>query len=222
MIQEKRNSVIYARVSTEKNTQETSLARQQDELEKYAQKMGYKVQAFFQDQHSGYEVDRDGLLEMMDYIKEHNVQALFIQDETRLGRGHARMAVIHLLQKYDTTIYTLNDSGPIALNEMDSMLLEILAIVEEYQRKIHNAKIRRGMRRAVENGYKPQLNLKDRGNHEGRDRIDVPIEEIVNLRNKGLTFNEIASTLRGVGFEVSKATVHRRYQEYMEKTESQN
>lgn len=211
------NAVIYARVSTEKNSQETSLARQQEELQKYAQQMGYQVLATFQDQHSGYEVDREGLLEMMDFIKENNVQALFIQDETRLGRGHARMAVIHLLQKYETTIYSLSDKGPIALNEMDTMLLEILAIVEEYQRKIHNAKIRRGMRRAVENGYKPQLNLKDRGNHEGRERIDVPIEEIVNLRNKGLTFNEIASTLRGLGFQVSKATVHRRFQEYIEK-----
>jgi len=217
---EQRNAVLYARVSTEKNTQETSLARQQEELQSYAQKMGYKVLASFQDQQSGYEVDRDGLLEMMDFIKENHVQALFIQDETRLGRGHARMAVIHLLQKYDTTIYSLNDSGPISLNEMDTMLLEILAIVEEYQRKIHNAKIRRGMRRAVENGYKPEMNLKDRGNHEGRERIDVPIEEIVNLRNKGLTFNEIASTLRGLGFQVSKATVHRRYQEYIEKLES--
>ncbi|WP_097149206.1 YneB family resolvase-like protein [Ureibacillus acetophenoni] len=213
------NAVIYARVSTEKNSQETSLARQQEELQKYAQQMGYHVIATFQDQHSGYEVDREGLLEMMDFIKENNVQALFIQDETRLGRGHARMAVIHLLQKYETTIYSLSDKGPIALNEMDTMLLEILAIVEEYQRKIHNAKIRRGMRRAVENGYKPQLNLKDRGNHEGRERIDVPIEEIVNLRNKGLTFNEIASTLRGLGFQVSKATVHRRYQEYTERLE---
>lgn len=222
MIHEKRKAVLYARVSTEKNTQETSLARQQEELELYAKEMGYKVLASFHDQHSGYEVDRDGLLEMMDYIKEHNVQALFIQDETRLGRGHARMAVIHLLQKYETAIFTISDEGPISLNEMDSMLLEILAIVEEYQRKIHNAKIRRGMRRAVENGYKPQLNLKDRGNHEGRDRIEIPIEEIVNLRNKGLTFNEIASTLRGVGFEVSKATVHRRYQEYMERNESQS
>jgi len=216
MKHEQRNAVLYARVSTEKNTQETSLARQQEELQSYAQQMGYKVLASFQDQQSGYEVDRDGLLEMMDFIKENQVQALFIQDETRLGRGHARMAVIHLLQKYETTIYTLHDAGPIALNEMDSMLLEILAIVEEYQRKIHNAKIRRGMRRAVENGYKPELNLKDRGNHDGRERIDVPIEEIVNLRNKGLTFNEIASTLRGLGFQVSKATVHRRYQEYIE------
>ena len=33
-----------------------------------------------------------------------------------------------------TAIYSHNDSGPIALNEMDTMLLEILAIVEEYQR----------------------------------------------------------------------------------------
>lgn len=219
MMKKTQNAVIYARVSTEKNSQETSLARQQEELQKYAQQMGYHVLATFQDQHSGYEVDREGLLEMMDFIKENNVQALFIQDETRLGRGHARMAVIHLLQKYETTIYSLSDKGPIALNEMDTMLLEILAIVEEYQRKIHNAKIRRGMRRAVENGYKPQLNLKDRGNHEGRERIDVPIEEIVNLRNKGLTFNEIASTLRGLGFQVSKATVHRRFQEYTERLE---
>lgn len=219
MIKKTQNAVLYARVSTEKNSQETSLARQQEELQKYAQQIGYHVLATFQDQHSGYEVDREGLLEMMDYIKEHNVKALFVQDETRLGRGHARMAVIHMLQKYETTIYSLSDKGPIALNEMDTMLLEILAIVEEYQRKIHNAKIRRGMRRAVENGYKPQLNLKDRGNHEGRERIDVPIEEIVNLRNKGLTFNEIASTLRGLGFQVSKATVHRRYQEYIERLE---
>ncbi len=50
----------------------------------------------------------------------------------------------------------MRDAGPVQLNEMDTMLLEILAIVEEYQRKIHNAKIRRGMRRAVENGYRPE------------------------------------------------------------------
>lgn len=36
------------------------------------------------------------------------------------------------------------------------MVLEIVSIVEEYQRKIHNMKIRRGMKRAVKNGFKPQ------------------------------------------------------------------
>lgn len=212
-------AVIYARVSTEKDTQETSLARQKEELNRYAEKLSYRVVATFQDQQSGFDVERDGLLEMMDFIKENSVSTLFVQDETRLGRGNARIAVLHLLQKSGTTVYSLNESGPLTLNEMDTMLLEILAIVEEYQRKIHNAKIKRGMRRAVENGYQPQLNLKNRGNHEGRERIDVPIEEIINLRQKGLTFEEIASTLRGLGFEISKATVHRRYIEHLQRLE---
>ena len=102
---------------------------------------------------------------------------------------------------------------------MDSMLLEILAIVEEYQRKLHNAKIRRGMKRAVESGYRPELNLRNQGNAEGRERIDTPMNEIVSLRQKGLTFEEITDVLKGLGHNVSKATVHRRFKEYMEMQE---
>ncbi|WP_341320736.1 recombinase family protein [Solibacillus sp. FSL H8-0523] len=212
-------AVLYCRVSTEKDTQETSLVRQEEELKRYAKSLGYSELSVYKDQHSGYEVDRDGLLDMLDFMKEENIKAIFVQDETRLGRGNARMAVLHLIQKYEATVYTLNDAGPIALNEMDTMLLEILAIVEEYQRRMHNAKIRRGMRRAVENGYMPQNNLKNRGNIEGRERKDVPVEEIVQLRQKGLTFAEIAMTLKGLGIPISKATVHRRYIEYMERLE---
>ena len=214
-----KSAVVYCRVSTTKETQETSLARQQEELTRYAAGLGFKVEAVFEDQHSGYDVDREGLLEMLDFMKASDIQALFIQDETRLGRGNARMAVLHLLIKQDVTVYSLNEAGPLALNEMDTMLLEILSIVEEYQRKMHNAKIRRGMKRAVERGYRPELNLRERGNMEGRERIEVPIEEIVTLRDKGMTFKEIANTLQGLGFQVSKATVHRRYIEYVEEYE---
>lgn len=215
----KTKAVIYCRVSTEKSTQETSLQRQQEELANYAKAFGFKEVEIFTDQHSGYDVDRNGLLDMLDYMREFKIKALFVQDETRLGRGNARMAVLHLLQKYEATVYTLNDAGPVVLNEMDTMLLEILAVVEEYQRRMHNAKIRRGMRRAVENGYQPQNNLKNRGNIEGRERKEVPVEEIVQLRQKGLTFAEIATTISGLGIPISKATVHRRYIEYMEQLE---
>lgn len=214
-------AVVYCRVSTTKETQETSLTRQREELTRYAAEQGFSVQAVFEDQHSGYDVDREGLLEMLDFMKESDIPVLFIQDETRLGRGNARMAVLHLLMKQDVTVYSLNEAGPLSLNEMDTMLLEILSIVEEYQRKLHNAKIRRGMKRAVERGYRPELNLRERGNLEGRDRIEVPIEEIVKMREKGMTFKEIASTLQGLGFQVSKATVHRRYIEYVEENERQ-
>lgn len=207
-------AVIYTRVSTEKSTQFTSLDRQREELTKYAKGMNCDVVAYFEDQQSGFDIDRPGLLDLLDYMKTEQVDTLFIQDETRLGRGNARVAVLHLLQKQQINVISLNDAGPLSLNEMDTMLLEILAIVEEYQRKLHNAKIRRGMRRAVDNGYRPEENLQNRGNPDGRERIDVPIEEIVKLRTRGFTFDEIASTLRGLGFQVSKATVHRRFTEY--------
>lgn len=211
--------VIYCRVSTDKEAQETSLTRQEEELNKLSNSLGLKTLQVFKEKHSGYDMDREGLLDLLDFIKDEKVDAVLIQDETRLGRGNARVAILHLLAKTNTTIITNNDNGALKLNEMDTMLLEILAIVEEYQRKLHNAKIRRGMKRAVREGYRPEKNLKNKGNLEGRERIDVPLEEIVSLRTKGLTFEEIASVLRGLGHDISKATVHRRYKEYEMKQE---
>ena len=206
--------VIYCRVSTEKDTQEMSLSRQKEELETLAGQLGFQMKETFVDKHSGYDIEREGLLQLFDYVRDEGIDAVLVQDETRLGRGNARMAILHLLAKTDTSIYSHHDNGPIALNEMDTMLLEILAIVEEYQRKLHNAKIRRGMQRAVREGYRPERNLKNRGNAEGRERIEVPIGEIVALREKGLTYEEITGVLKGLGHDISKATVHRRYKEY--------
>lgn len=213
------SAVIYCRVSTDKESQETSLTRQEEELRRFAEEQKYFVREVFIDQHSGFSVEREGLLDMLDFVKSQSISTVFIQDETRLGRGNSRMAILHMLKKLDVQVISLNDGGSIRLNEMDTMMLEILALVEEYQRKLHNAKIRRGMRRAVEQGFKPEKNLKDQGNPEGRERKDIPIEEIVKLRQNGLTYEEIASTLRGFGFHVSKATVHRRYQEHKERLE---
>ena len=105
------------------------------------------------------------------------------------------------------------------------MVIQIVSIVEEYQRKLHNLKIKRGMLRAVEKGYQPQKNLSNKGNLGGRERKEFPIQEIVRLRTNGLTFAEIAATLRGFGYNISKATVNRRYLEYIQeqkKDESQN
>ena len=154
------------------------------------------------------------MLDLLDFVRDEKIDIVLVQDETRIGRGNARMAVLHLLAKTETEIYTHSDNGQIALNEMDTMLLEILAVVEEYQRKLHNAKIRRGMKRAVREGYRPEENLKNSGNAEGRERIEVPLSEIVSLRDKGLTFEEITGVLNGLGHDVSKATVHRRYKEF--------
>ncbi|PID25820.1 resolvase [Sporosarcina sp. P7] len=207
--------VIYCRVSTEKETQEQSIVRQQEELEKLAAELSYDCVGIYTDRQSGYDMDREGLLSMLDRIQNGSVDAVFIQDETRLGRGNARVAILHVIAKSETIVITNHSNGTIELNEMDSMLLEILAIVEEYQRKLHNAKIRRGMKRAVDRGYDPSKNLRNIDQGVGRERLELPIEEIVSLRNKGLTYEEIANVLNGLGHAVSKATVHRRYKEFV-------
>ncbi|MCA1059024.1 recombinase family protein [Rossellomorea aquimaris] len=208
-------AVIYCRVSTKKNTQETSLERQEEELVKLALDHQYEVEAIIKDQASGFELDRPGVLELLDMVKDQSIEAVFIQDETRIGRGNAKIALIHCLLKEEVKIVSQTHSGELHLSESDSMVINIVSMVEEYQRKLHNLKIKRGMQRAVRNGFKPHKNLKNKGNQDGRERIEVPVEEIIRLRKNELTFAEIAATLRGFGYDVSKATVHRRFKEYM-------
>ncbi|OAE04357.1 resolvase [Bacillus subtilis] len=212
-------ALIYARVSTNKEQQETSLKRQEEELTAIAAENGMEVVKVISEKASGYEMDRDGVFELLDEIKNADIDVILVQDETRLGRGNAKIALLHCIYREGVKVYTTAHRGELELSEADSMVLEIVSIVEEYQRKIHNMKIRRGMKRAV----KTVLNrkkLKNQHGNSGKEKIEVPISEIVRLRANKLTFAEIAATLRGFGYDVSKATVHRRFQEYIENEET--
>ncbi len=206
---------IYCRVSTDKENQETSLQRQVQELIEYCNVKDYQIQKIIQEKYSGFADDRDGILTILDYLKKKKIQAVVVQDSSRLGRGNAKMAILHQIRKYKGQVISYEDSGPLALTDLEEMVLEVLATVEEYQRRLINRKISRGIRRSMkQQGYHPEKNLKntDQG---GRDRLSLPIEEITRLRDKGLTFADIAATLRGLGYKCSKATVHRRYCEYL-------
>nr|WP_091271131.1 recombinase family protein [Alteribacillus persepolensis] len=213
---ELKRCIIYCRVSTRKDAQQSSLERQKAELVDLSEKKGFQIVDIIVESASGYSIEREGLLEVMDYFTEEKADVLCVQDDTRLGRGNAKVALLHQLFKENIPVYTVKDEGVLQLSETDTMLMDILSMVEEHQRKLHNLKIKRGMKRAVENGYRPENNLKHQG-LGGRHKKVAPIEEIVRLRNLELTFHDIAATLRGFGYDVSKATVHRRYREYMKK-----
>lgn len=216
-----KKAIIYARVSTSKEQQETSLKRQQEELAALAAENSLEVVRTISEKASGYDLDRHGVFELLDSIKEFKADAVLIQDETRLGRGNAKIALLHCIYKEGTRIFSVSHHGELELSEADSMVLEIVSIVEEYQRKLHNLKIKRGMKKAVKNGYRPQDHLVPNYDSPGKERKEVPVEEIIRLRERKLTFREIAATLRGVGYDVSKATVHRRFQEYISHKEDQ-
>ena len=213
-------AIIDCRVSTEKEEQETSLVRQRSELIEMGEKLGFTIVSTIEEQQSGFTIEREGIFKMLDYFSEGQADCLLIQDETRLGRGNTKIALFHQLNKLGIAIYTLTHNGKLELSDSDSMVLQIVGIVEEYQRKIHNMKIKRGMKKAIRSGYDPEANFKNINQAPGRERIEVPLEEIERLRGKDLTFEEIANTLKGLGYDISKATVHRRYQEYKEQLKS--
>ncbi|WP_050614883.1 YneB family resolvase-like protein [Bacillus testis] len=211
-----KKAIIYCRVSTDKETQASSLERQEQELTSMADELSYEVIRIIKEKASGFQLDRDGVFELLDALKGQKADAVFIQDETRLGRGNAKIALLHCILKENVKIIAFSQKGELELSEADSMVLQIVGIVEEYQRKLHNIKISRGMKKAVEKGYKPQKNIKHNNLSTGPEKKNVPIEEIIRLRESGLTFADIAATLRGFGYPVSKATVNRRYLEYRE------
>ena len=124
------------------------------------------------------------------------------------------MALIHQVEKMGAEIHTLSDKGAIALNDLEKMILEILSVVENYQQELRNQNISRAMKNKIAEGkFNPAENLRniDQG---GRKRKEVPLKEIIRLKKLDLTFKDIAATLRGLGYDISKSTVHRRYQEY--------
>jgi len=207
-------AIIYCRVSTTKTNQQTYLERQQIELNELAKKYDLEIIKCISEQASGYDIDRDGIFTILEYFIDKQAQYLLIQDETRLGRGNAKIALIHELQKLNVHILTSINESELELSEADSMVLQIVSAVEEYQRKVHNIKIKRGMQRAISQGYNPAKNLGPLANSPGRNRLKVPIDKIINLREKGFTFDEITEKLKLQGYVISRATIHRRYQEY--------
>src|SRR5690625_5395481 len=93
------NVIIYCRVSTNKETQEVSLARQKEELIERAKQNHFKIIEIIEEQASGYDIDRDGIFKMLEYFSTNQADCLLIKDETRLGRGNTKIALINQIQK---------------------------------------------------------------------------------------------------------------------------
>ena len=71
-------AIIYCRVSTVKETQATSLVRQEDELIAFANKLNIEVVSIIKEQASGYELNRDGIFEILDLFKNKEADTLLI------------------------------------------------------------------------------------------------------------------------------------------------
>ena len=73
----------------------------------------------------------------------------------RASVGNAK-ALMHCLHKEGIKVYTHTHNGELQLSDSDSMVLDILGLLKSIKERFIT-KIKRGMQRAVEKGYRPKI-----------------------------------------------------------------
>ncbi|SMO57106.1 YneB family resolvase-like protein [Melghirimyces algeriensis] len=207
--------IIYARVSIPQTKKEMDIEEQVKVLKNWSNILSCKVQEVITERHSGFDLDRKGLFRLLDWVRKKEIEAVLVPNDTCLGKGEAKLAVIHQLFQSGCDIYSFQSGGKLELRADEWTMLSLLSKSDELRKNWKRYKISQGMRRAIsEKDYSPQMNLANRGRGK-RTKKSIPIEHIVSLKEKKLTFEEIAATLQGWGYHISRSTVHRRYREWI-------
>lgn len=148
-------TVIFARVSSTNATQDYE--RQVNDLKAVASSKGWTVEAIFAEKVSGAKKnsERVELMNMIAYVKNHNVNKILVTELSRLGRDTLQvLQAIEMLNQNKVSVFiqnynieTLTVEGNI--NPMSQFLITILAEVARMERKT--------IRERVESGYKNHL-----------------------------------------------------------------
>lgn len=130
--------VILARVSTDKQEYQ----RQVVELTDYCSKMGYDVSKIFANKVSGAKKneERPEIMEMLQYIKQNNIDKVCVLEISRLGRNTLEaLKVIELLNERKVCLYiknynleTLDSDGNV--NPITSLICTILLEISSMER----------------------------------------------------------------------------------------
>ena len=146
-------AVIYGRASTRGQEDGSSLQTQEEDGRKYCQKQGYIVTQVVNDVHSGFDMDRPGLQEVLSLIKRGEADVLVTWDMFRLSRNQTHQAVI-LYQVIEecgadaefTTTGKLDDSA------MGKFMRQSIGFVAEVEREKIKERTQRGLKARATRG----------------------------------------------------------------------
>jgi len=131
---EKKQAIIYARVSTHKQDFE----RQKTELNQYAKKNGFEIVATFEEKISGKSKERVEFQKMVSFAQTQNIHSVFCWELSRIGRNTIEvLTTIEELNSIGVNTYIHNlslntlESGKI--NLLTDFLLKILASVNDME-----------------------------------------------------------------------------------------
>jgi DNA invertase Pin-like site-specific DNA recombinase len=186
----------YSRLSQESDT---SIARQQRHIREYCEEKDLTLLTIYDDgeEASGFDADRSGYQALRERIAEDELDAVVTNDKRRLARDIDEvMRLVPLLRSTDTELHTHRD-GRLDLSDPMRAAIEILMAAAAHLEKMAEIEksieaIREKQERGDDLG-RPRFGM--RYSDDGRrqvpgDNFDVVLD-ILQLRNRGLTYEEI-------------------------------
>ena len=195
MDNETRSAVIYARVSSENDRQDTT--RQITDLESYASRENIKIVKVFQEHISGVKKieERAVLSECLDYCCSQGVQILLLSEISRLGRS--TLQVLRSLERLHDAkvsvfiqnlgIYSLQADG--SVNPMASIIITLLAEFANIERANIQYRLNSGRKQYVANGGKLGRKV---GYRKTDDEMKEQYKNAIALLKKGYSVRAVA------------------------------
>jgi len=147
-----KNAIIYARVSSEKQEENTSLAMQIEKAHSYAATYDYHILDVFQDVSSGGNTERDGFKAMMKAVDRQVVNAIIVFKLDRLHRS-----LKNLLNHKDelaargVSIVSVNEQIDTSTSQ-GNLFFQIIGSFAEFEKRQINERTSAGKRQKVEKG----------------------------------------------------------------------
>ena len=195
MDNETRSAVIYARVSSENDRQDTT--RQITDLQSYASRENIIIEKIFQEHISGVKKieERAVLQECLDYCCNNHIQILLLSEISRLGRS--TLQVLRSLERLHEAkvsvfiqnlgIYSLQADGTV--NPLASIIITVLAEFSNIERSNIQYRLNSGRKQYVANGGKLGRKV---GYRKTDDEMKEQYKNAIALLKKGYSVRAVA------------------------------
>lgn len=197
----KTKAVIYARVSSSNDRQDTT--RQIEDLRKYAVSQNIEIVNVFQEHISGAKKneERQVLTDCLNYCTTHSVNYLLLSELSRLGRSTLQvLRSLDILHESKVSVYiqnlglyTLQPNGEV--NPIASIMVTVLAEMANIERSNIQYRLNSGRANYIAKGGK--LGRKT-GSTKTDDKKKEEYKEVIALLRKGYSIRNIAK-LQSIG-----------------------
>jgi len=196
-----KTAVIYARVSSNNDRQDTS--RQIKDLENYAKSQNIEIVNIYEEYISGAKKieERQILGECLEYCKRESVNFLLLSELSRLGRSTLQvLRSLEMLHESKVSVYiqnlglyTLQPNGEV--NPIASIMVTVLAEMANIERSNIQYRLNSGRANYISNGGK--LGRKT-GSTKTEEKKKEEYKDTIALLKKGYSVRNVAK-LQSIG-----------------------